>query len=358
MSDNAILSDIKKRRQARRFWRIYDDKTPPSAMLACMDSSQPVVAPPKPSRRKRAVNVATSPEKTQLCQPLPPWAQAPARPGTGAEKFAAGAVLLALDRLNRADPAWLGALRARQALRAAAASARLLRHREDEAGLRDAHHLTRPGDDPGPAGKIYRLWREFSARPARLAVASLAAFAEALGVRAPAGAFDGLTLATENADPVAATLEAVDACVAALDAGAGEGDVLAAMAADLVLARRLGWPRPLSVIGAAGVGRRGPVAERYAKVLREAMACHGQAIELERRAARLIAAAATLRVKGAERGVAALLADDVVSASDLCHAGSAQLGSDRAARRFLERLVELDALREMTRRPSFRLYGL
>ena len=111
-------------------------------------------------------------------------------------------------------------------------------------------------------------------------------------------------------------------------------------------------------LGAAGVGRRGTVAERYAKVLREAMACHGQAIELERRAARLIAAAATLRVKGAERGVAALLADDVVSAGDLCRAGSAQLGSDRAARRFLERLVELGALREMTQRATFRLYGL
>ncbi|WP_425332346.1 DUF1403 family protein [Rhodoblastus sphagnicola] len=38
--------------------------------------------------------------------------------------------------------------------------------------------------------------------------------------------------------------------------------------------------------------------------------------------------------------------------------GSAALGSDRAARRFLDRLVALGALREMTRRPSFRLYGL
>ncbi len=358
MSDNAILSDMEIARQARRFARIGDDKAPPSAMIRCMDSPQPVAAPPKPSRRKRAASAAAPPEKAQVCQSLPPWAQPPARPGAGAEKFAAGAVLLALDRIVRADPDWLGTLRARQALRAAAASARLLRHREDDAGLRDAHHLTRPGDDPGPAGKLYRLWRDFSTRPARLAGSSLAALAEALGVRAPAGAFDGLTLGTENPDPVAAALEAADACVAALDAGAGEGDALAAMAADLVLARRLGWPRLLSVIGAAGVGRRGTVAERYGKVLREALTCHGQAIDLERRAARLIAAAATLRAKGAERGVAALLADDVVSAADLCRAGSAQLGSDRAARRFLERLVELGALRELSRRPTFRLYGL
>ena len=321
-------------------------------MLAGMDSLGPALLPPAPPRRKRAAVAASAPGKAQLCQTLPSWL------GGAAPAFAAGAVLLAVDRIVRADPDWLGTLRLRQALRAAAASARLLRHREDEARLRDAHHLTRPGDDPGPAGKLYRLWRDFSTRPARLAGPSLAALAEALGVRAPAGAFDGLTLASENPDPVAAALEAADSCVAALDAGAGEGDALAAMAADLVLARRLGWPRPLSVIGAAGVGRRGTVAERYAKVLREAMACHGQAIELERRAARLTAAAATLRAKGAERGVAALLADDVVSAGDLCRPVSAQLGSDRAARRFLDRLVALGALREMTRRPTFRLYGL
>ena len=323
-----------------------------------MDSLEPAFRPPAPPRRKRAAVATSVPEKALVCQRLPPWLPLAARGDDAAPTFAAGAVVLALDRIVRAEPDWLGTLRLRQALRAAAASARLLRHREDEAALRDAHHLTRVGDDPGPAGKLYRLWRDFSTRPARLAGTCLAALAAALGAGAPAGAFDGLTLASENPDLVAAALEAAECCAAALDVGGGEADVLTAMAADLVLARRLGWPRPLSMIGAAGVSRRGTVAERYAKVLREALACHGQAVELERRAARLIAAAATLRTKGADRGVAALLADDVVSAGDLCRAGSAHLGSERAARRFLDRLVELGALRETTRRPSFRLYGL
>jgi hypothetical protein len=49
----------------------------------------------------------------------------------------------------------------------------------------------------------------------------------------------------------------------------------------------------------------------------------------------------------------ALLADDAIAAS-----GLGGLGSERAARRFLERLVALGALRELTGRPAFRLYGL
>src|SRR4051812_20002444 len=86
--------------------------------------------------------------------------------------FAAGAALFAVDDVVRTNPPWLGALRMRQALAAAAAAARLLRLREDEAALRDAHHLTRPGADPGPAGRLHRAWRDCSARPTHLGTAT------------------------------------------------------------------------------------------------------------------------------------------------------------------------------------------
>ena len=327
-------------------------------MIAAMDSLEPVAASPKPPRRKRAANAAAPSEKAPVCHILPSWLPRAAQGGDAPPAFAAGAVVFALDHIVGADPAWLEAWRARQTLRAAAASARSLRHREDEAALRDAHHLTRPGDDPGPAGKLYRLWRAFSARPARLAGPCLEALADALGARAPAGAFDGLTLASDHPDPLAAALAAADACVRGFGVGGGEAAVLAAMAADLVLAHRLGWPRPLPLFFAGAAGRRTPAAEGYARIVREALVCHGQAMDLEGRAARLIAAAAAVRVKGADRGVAALLADDVVAAADLARPDAAALGSDRAARRFLDRLVALGALREMTRRPTFRLYGL
>ncbi|MER8601148.1 DUF1403 family protein [Mesorhizobium sp. M1339] len=37
---------------------------------------------------------------------------------------------------------------------------------EDEAALRDAVFLTRPGDDVGPAGRMLLAWRKLAARPA------------------------------------------------------------------------------------------------------------------------------------------------------------------------------------------------
>ncbi|WP_425487097.1 DUF1403 family protein [Microvirga arsenatis] len=60
-----------------------------------------------------------------------------------------------------------------------------------------------------------------------------------------------------------------------------------------------------------------------------------------------------VRSRGREDGAALLLADDAVAPVRL-----AGIGSDRAARRFLERLTALGAVRELTGRPTFRLYGL
>src|SRR4051794_41728609 len=122
-----------------------------------------------------------------LWQPLPAWARRAGDDGGPSETaFAAGAALLALDQIVRAEPPWLGALRQRQALAAAAVSSRLMRLPADEAALRDAHHLTRAGDDPGPSGRLHRAWRGLAARPARAEAA--AGLAQALGLGSSAGA--------------------------------------------------------------------------------------------------------------------------------------------------------------------------
>ena len=77
------------------------------------------------------------------------------------------------------------------------------------------------------------------------------------------------------------------------------------------------------------------------------------AVDLTRKAARLKTVTPKLRAKGAREAVALLLARDALAPSALI-----SLNSDRAARRFCERLVELGVARELTGRDTFRLYGL
>ena len=80
---------------------------------------------------------------------------------------------------------------------------------------------------------------------------------------------------------------------------------------------------------------------------------HDVALDVDRRAGILIAVAPRLRAKQAPKIVAALLADDAVTASSRL-AGM----TDRSLRRLLERLVALGAARELTGRATSRLYGL
>ena len=98
------------------------------------------------------------------------------------------------------------------------------------------------------------------------------------------------------------------------------------------------------------------------------LACHrsaargvGQALPLAgtlaRAAARLRAAVPKLRAKGAARAVEMMLSQDVLTPVALARA-MPEILSDRAARRLCERLVELGALRELSGRDTFRLYGV
>ena len=132
-----------------------------------------------------------------------------------------------------------------------------------------------------------------------------------------------------------------------------------------MLAQRLKWPFALPLLAAplfSPAGRRaaadlaeGAETTRilfgYARAV--ARACDLSA-ELGRRAQKLLAAQPKLRAKGAGAALRALLDDDSLSAS--CKIGG-QL-SERGARRLFDRLVALGAVRELTGRATFRLYGL
>jgi hypothetical protein len=293
-------------------------------------------------------------------QPLPRWVVQPTGPaaivssGAGDEKafaagsigdlaFAAGAAFFALDQIIRCDPAWLGALRMRLALKAALAAARLLRRDADAQALRDAQHLTRPGDDPGPAGRLHDAIRRWASRPLRLA---------------------------------AETEREIAAEAGAGRQQAGASELAALLAADRVLAERSGWasalPLHLSAIHDPALrqsadGRRpradqpGFAAVRHTLLLHAARAAHADAVTIARRAEALKAAAATLRTRDEGRGLALVLADDSVAPWRMAGknaAGQEGMGSDRAARRFCDSLHGLGALRLLTDRPTFRLYAL
>ena len=144
--------------------------------------------------------------------------------------------------------------------------------------------------------------------------------------------------------------------------------MLAAWLADAVLAQRLNWPFALPLLAAAlfpGAGRRAGRPRRSCRrrprrrascspTPRAAAGAVDLAADLARRAEKLEKAAPKLRAKGAGAALRALLDED-------CLAASSQIGgqlSERGARRLFDRLVALGAIRELTGRATFRLYGL
>src|SRR5271157_1204449 len=120
---------------------------------------------------------------TALPVAFPAWARPKNPPESEAEAaYLAGAALSRLDAIVKENPPWAGVFRRRLALGAAAASVLRAGRAEDEAGLRDAFHLTRPGTGAGAAGRLLLAWRELSARSIGHWRQSFAAAAEGLRV--------------------------------------------------------------------------------------------------------------------------------------------------------------------------------
>jgi len=339
-------------------------------------SSPSTDAAPATRLRRRPVDLAP-PQSPLNYRPFPAWArlEPKAREEAPAVFFAAGASLALLDAILRQDPPFAGALRNRLALKAGAASARLLRLREDEAALRDGEHLAPAGAQPSPAGRLHRLFRLGATRLLRLNASTFSAAAELLELRRAGARVEGLAaaiheIAVKAGSPLASAAGASRAAMTALaEAAPVEAEIFALWLADLTLAQGLGWERPVPLVATAILkpalrgrdGRRprpgdsnweNALAAAYALAAPEA---YGLAGELSRRADKLLAVAPKLRTKGAGRVVEILLADDAVAPA---RAARIALLSDRAARRLFDRLVELDAVREVSGRPSFRLYGL
>ena len=113
-----------------------------------------------------------TPVPLPLLPPLPGWAVTGPAETLAAAAFRSGAALAHLSVVMGQEIAPQALWRARLALMAAEVCVGLAGRREGAGALRDAAHLTRAGDDPGPAGEVFQQWSTAVMRP--ISVAGLA----------------------------------------------------------------------------------------------------------------------------------------------------------------------------------------
>ncbi|MFP7674530.1 DUF1403 family protein [Marivita sp. S0852] len=261
--------------------------------------------------------------------------------------FLSGAALAHLHGVLARKELPASLLRDRLALGAAESCVALSGRPERAADLRDALHLMRPDDLPGPAGATYLSWHRAVARPV-----SVEALQRALPDREAEAILGGLDRSRQDT-PVSQAAQVLEAVVT--DDPRAQAPAL--IFADAVLAQALGWDHLVPLL-ATGL-KRGDLRQRGAAL---GMACHRAIVaavirvvrlagDLTRRAMRLHAVAPKLRAKAAPDAVAMFLSRDAVTPSALPL-------PDRSARRLCDRLVSLGAIRELTGRDTFRIYGL
>ncbi len=277
---------------------------------------------------------------------MPPWVTSARAETLEDVAFLSGAALSHLHLVLGREAVPQALLRDRLALRAAEACVAFSGRPERAGELRDVVHLLCPGDLPGPAGETCLAWRRATERP--------------VTVKALVRALPEL-----HGDQIASWLDAgqgapVSRAAMVLETvlnDAPRTEVPALVLADATLAQALAWDHVVPLL-ATGL-KRAEIRKR-GEDLRSA--CHRALVssavdavrlstDLARRAAHLKAVAPKLRAKGAEAAVAMFLTQDAVAPAALPL-------PDRSARRLCDRLVDLGAVRELTGRDTFRLYGI
>lgn len=223
--------------------------------------------------------------------------------------------------------------------------------RPERAGeLRDGAAFLRPDDLPGPAGETYLAWQRAVGRPL-----SIKALTRALPRFTPDQIAAWLDVGPQSGGCAPVTRAAMVLEAVLCEAPRAEGAAL--ILADAALATAFGWDHlvPLLALGLKRADLRTQGDELclacHRALISSAIDASRHAADLTRRAAHLKAVAPKLRAKGASAAVEMFLTRDAVAPSALPL-------PDRAARRFCDRLVDLGAVRELTGRDSFRLYGV
>jgi hypothetical protein len=282
-----------------------------------------------------------------MLPPLPGWIMSGSTESLNAAAFRSGAALAHLSLVTTAEDLPQTLWRDRLALAAAEVCVGHSGRREGAGALRDAVYLTKAGDDPGPAGRVFRQWSRAVARP--ISVGNLGRALEGIAPVRIALSLDAT--GPTSVDRAAQVIEAVLA-------DSPRGETAALILGDAALAKSLGWTHVLPLLSLALKARdlrlRGDELRLACHLavgvgVRQALPLAG---ELSRAAVRLRAVVPKLRAKGAARAVDLVLSHDALAPSAL------DFMSDRAARRLCDRLVSLGAVRELTGRDTFRLYGV
>ncbi|MFG6621470.1 DUF1403 family protein [Sulfitobacter sp. 1A05707] len=310
---------------------------------------------------------ATVPNDLSTLPQLPGWVTSGRAETLETVAFRSGAALTVIDQLV-SDPRHgvpVKLLANRLALSSATATSKLEGRLAREADIRDAYHLTPPGEAREPDGDLLAFWRD----AVRILAGEIGAIADLVGAdfAGEVGVWlDASLERTRMHGPLAGCVAVLRAVLDADD----RAERVACLLSDVVLARALNWKQVLPV-----------TAQRLTKAVLRGLTAEGQgadlavelrilesveeSIRLARDVARCAAALRTvdpkLRAKGSEAAVDVFLSEDAVAPASMLSPrirGTNIPMTDRAARRFCDRLVELGVARELTGRPTFRLYGI
>lgn len=298
---------------------------------------------------------------------LPSWVTSERAETLETVAFRSGAALTVLDQLF-SDPSQgvpLKLLANQLALRAATATSKLEGRLAREADIRDAYHLTPPGEARGPDGDLLAFWRS----AVRLRPGGMGEIPDLIGADLAGEVGVWVDAGQERAKshgPLAGCVAVMRAVLEVDD----RAERIACLLSDIMVARALNWTSVLPV-----------TAQHLTKTMLRDLVADGQgadrkvqagllisiedtirlARDMASRATLLQAAAPKLRAKGSDAAVALFLSEDAIGPSTMLSPtiqGTTIPMTDRAARRFCDRLVELGVARELTGRSTFRLYGI
>lgn len=303
-------------------------------------------------------------DDTQTIHMLPRWVTSAQGQGTDSVAFTSGAALAMLDVVLRDPNGTLpGALlRDRLALEAAVACLKLENRRETASDIRDAICLARAGEALGPAGGMFLAWRKL----ARINLTS-SGWNDRVGKLLPEQVAEAMPeLGSFAGSPVAQASQILAVILRQFP----RQEAAALMLADVALARALGWDRMMPLLAvhlsrkdirAISNDETDPVLCVHRVMVAASDGAIRRAADLSRRAEKLRAIAPKLRAKGSDEALELFLSHDAVSPSGMLSPqimGTSFAMTDRAARRLCDRLVDLGVVRELTGRPTFRLYGV